>query len=171
MAGFELSSRTMYFPDLSPCNYFGFGRSERLKAVGWLAWGQPYRQRQGELSEDNFRQLLRLLKAGWEPMHFMGSHECEFCFGAEDKARRFILERYGMSIHFGAANLFVPGKDCVYAAPSMIAHYVDRHRYEPPAEFWRAARDSPDIQSDTYKAALIENGPASERWVDAVSAG
>ena len=99
----------------------------------------------------------------------MGIHGCEFCFGTEDYARRFSLERYGMRIYFGVANLFVPGKDCVYVAPSMIAHYVDSHRYEPPSEFWRAVLDCPDIQSDTYKAALIANGPVSQEWVNFVS--
>ena len=161
----------MYFADLSLCNYFGFGRTERLRAVGWLAWGHPYREQQAELPEDNFRQLLRLLRDPWEPGVFMGAHDCEFCFGAEDYARRFTLERYGITVHFGASNIFIPGKDRVYVAPSMIAHYIDKHRYEPPSEFWRAVLDCPDMQSPTYKAALLANGPSSQKWVRAVSDG
>jgi hypothetical protein len=154
----------MYFADLSPC-YFGFGRSERLKAVGWLAWGHPYRERQAELREDNFRQLLRLLRQPWEPGHLMGRHECEFCFGNEEAT----LERYGFVIYFAASNLFVPGKGCIYVAPSMIAHYIDKHRYEPPSEFWQAVLDCPDMQSDGYKEALLANGPTNEKWVRKVS--
>src|SRR5215469_3675736 len=100
----------MYFLDLSPCNYFRgiYSNTEKLKAVGWLGWGHPYPERHAELPEDNFRQLLRLLRQPWEPGHFMGAHDCEFCFGAEDYARRFTLERYGFVIDFGASNLFVP---------------------------------------------------------------
>ena len=116
-----------YFEDLSPCTYFGHfpTGAEKLKAVG----------RQTDLSESHFRQLLQLLQNPWEPGHFMGCHKCEFCFGIEDDVGRFTLQRYGLVIHFGASNLFVPGKDCIYVAPSMIAHYVEAHAYEPPAEF------------------------------------
>jgi hypothetical protein len=46
-------------------------------------------------------------------------------------------------VYFGASNLFIPGKGCAYVAPSMIAHYIDKHRYEPPPEFWRAVLDCP----------------------------
>jgi len=154
----------MYFADLSPCNYFSFGRSERLRAVGWLAWGHPYRERQAELPQDNFRQLLRLLVNPWEPLHFMGQHECDFCFGNEEAARRFTLERYGFVIHFGASNLFVPGRGCIYVAPSMIAHYMDAHDYEPPAEFWEAVLSCPEMDSATYRRALIVNGPSDPKW-------
>jgi hypothetical protein len=38
----------------------------------------------------------------------------------------------------GARNLFVPGSHQVYVAPSMIAHYIDSHEYQPPLEFQEA---------------------------------
>jgi len=155
-----------YFKDLSPCTYFGsfITSAEKLKAVGWLAWGHPYKERQTELSEAQFHQLLRLLQDPWEPGHFMGVHECEFCFDRSDSGR-FTLERYGLVVHFGASNLFAPGKDCVYVAPSMIAHYVDKHGYEPPAEFWEAVVKCPEMDSETYRKALILNGPSDDKWI------
>ena len=152
-----------YFEDLSPCAYFGHFR-EKLKAVGWLASGHLYPQRQTELSETHFCQLLRLLQCPWEPEHFLGSEACRFCLatGNYDKRRR--LERYGLVVHFGVSNLFVPGKDCVYVAPSMIAHYVDAHNYEPPNEFWEAVMSCPEMGSDSYKQALLINGPDDKEW-------
>src|SRR5436305_484224 len=56
-----------------------YAYGEKLKAVGWLAWGHPYKRRKAKLPEQRFGQLLRLLQEPWEPGHFMGSHECEFC--------------------------------------------------------------------------------------------
>src|SRR5437016_10814737 len=71
----------LFFEDLSPCMYVAssLAEGEKLKAVGWLAWGHPYKRRKAKLPEQRFGQLLRLLQEPWEPGHFMGSHECEFC--------------------------------------------------------------------------------------------
>ena len=83
---------------------------------------------------------------------------------------RHQIERDGLVVYFGATNLYVPGDGCVYVAPSMIAHYVDVHRYEPPAVFWEAVMNCPPMASETYKRALIANGPSNEDWVRAVRA-
>ena len=82
--------------------------------------------------------------------------------------RRHEIERDGLVVYFGATNLYVPGDGCVYVAPSMIAHYVDVHNYEPPAVFWEAVMNCPEMASEAYKQALIANGPANEDWVGAV---
>lgn len=162
-----MSDWNTYIEDLSPCTYFGFyfrNGVEKVKAVGWLAWGHAYTERESELSETYFCQLLRLLQHPWEPGHFMGAHECVFCFGTEEYTKRYRLERYGLVVHFGASNLFVPGEGCIYVAPSMIAHYVDAHGYEPPTEFWEAVMSCPEMGSDNYKQALLINGPKNKRW-------
>lgn len=43
----------------------------------------------------------------------------------------------------GTANFGVPAGDRLYLAPEMIAHYVEAHRYAPPAEFVAAVLASP----------------------------
>ena len=181
---------------------------EKLKAVGWLAWGHPYTRRQIQWPEARFGKLLRLLEDPWEPFHCMGSHECEFCTdeplqvsrekyrGSEEPLvtrqvvngveieciqcstphleayyRRHKIERDGLVVHFGANNLYVPADGCVYVAPSMIAHYVDVHSYDPPAVFWEAVMDCLEMGSETYRQALITSGPSNEDWVRAVQAG
>jgi hypothetical protein len=78
--------------------------------------------------------------------------------------RRHRLERYGLVISFGASNVFVPGEGVIYVAPSMIAHYIDAHNYEPPAVFWEAVMKCPEMGSDAYGQALILNGPSNEEW-------
>lgn len=85
--------------------------------------------------------------------------------------RRHKIERDGLVVHFGAHNLYVPAEGCVYVAPSMIAHYVDVHSYEPPAVFWGAVMNCPEMGSETYRQALIANGPSNEKWVRAAKAG
>jgi len=148
---------------------------EKLKAVGWLAWGHAYTVREIQLPEMRFVQLLRLLVDPWQPLFFMGSHECEFCpeeplEDLEAYYRRHRIERDGLVVHFGANNLYVPADGCVYVAPSMIAHYVDVHRYEPPVAFWEAVMNCPKMGSETYRQALIANGPSNEDWVREVQA-
>jgi len=178
---------------------------ERLKAVGWLGWGRPYTTRHQPLAETRLAQLLRLLVNPWQPVIFMGAHECEFCpeeivqaplegdEGSEEplvtreavdgieyvtwetprlKAyyHRHQIERDGIVVHFGATNLYVPADGCIYVAPSMIAHYVDVHGCEPPAVFWEAVMNCPEMSSEAYKQALIANGPSNEDWVSAVRA-
>ena len=205
MGGFS----TLFIKDLAPCLYVASSHAEgeKLKAVGWLAWGHPYKRRKVKLLEPRFGRLLRLLVDPWEPSYFMGSHECEFCpednslvafegyKGSEEPLasrqvanglelecvesqlphlegyyRRHRIERGGLVIRFGARNLFVPDKGCVYVAPSMIVHYIDVHRYEPPATFWEAVMKCPEMGSQNYRQALIESGPANEDWVRAVQA-
>src|SRR5262249_25954503 len=55
-----------------------------------------------------------------------GHHTCEFC----DRAH-------------GTANFGVPAGDKLFFSPEMIAHYVEVHRYSPPAEFIAAIMSSP----------------------------
>lgn len=74
-----------------------------------------------------------------------------------------------MVTHFGISNLFLPGKNCIFLAPSMIVHYIDRHKYEPPAEFWQAVLDCPEMRSDAYKQALLANGPSDQEWIRSLS--
>jgi hypothetical protein len=139
------------------------------------------------------------LKQPWLPGSFLGWHDCEFCaaenrsapVAGEGKGRglfpslrnlfkppapkvgypldRLVLERYGMAIRFGIANLYLPGTDCVYVAPSMIAHYIDEHHYDPPAQFWQAVLDCPEMGTPAYKEALLANGPSETRWVRSLS--
>ena len=57
-------------------------------------------------------------------------------------------------ITIGVDNLFIPGKDQVYVAPSMITHYIDSHDYQPPLEFQEAVMFSAGIRRMDYEKKL-----------------
>jgi len=73
-----------YFEDLSPWTCFEpFLPAEKLKAVGWLAWGYPFKQRQTDFSEPNFHKLLQpatLLRTATEPAVAGTSRKSETVF-------------------------------------------------------------------------------------------
>ena len=59
--------------------------------------------------------------------------------------------------------LFVPGETCLYAAPSLVAHYVDAHEYRPPEAFLRAVRACPPMKSMAYLKAIRAFGARTLR--------
>jgi hypothetical protein len=179
-----------YFKDLASCGYFsGWGSPNTFKAVGWLSRIHTYPVQRTKLSDTHFHRLLQLVEDPWQPEFYMGGHNCGLCIPGENRTRDFLfsirntrlvprslvehdrltLERYGLVIHFGISNLFLPGKNCIFVAPSMIVHYIDRHNYDPPAEFWQAVLDCPEMRSDGYKQALLANGPSDPKWTRVVS--
>ena len=50
--------------------------------------------------------------------------------------------------------MFVPADGVLYAAPSLVAHSVDAHDYQPPAEFVRAVEACPPMRSMAYLRQL-----------------
>ena len=139
-----------YYADLAPCDYFG-KPTNPLIAVGWLEAGKPYPQ--DKLRDEVFQKIMQILSKAWQPMVFMGSHQCDLC-PATVGVRFCSLQRYGLSVSFGVGNLFVPGDHRVFVAPSMIVHYIDAHQYHPPEEFCRAVLNCPEMGSLPYFEAL-----------------
>ena len=141
----------MYFPDLSPCAYFGQAETDKLIAVGWLDETHPYAQ--ADLRGPFLDKLFDLLAQPWAPMHLLGYHDCSWCgdnYSAEYNAR---------SINVGALNLFVPGEGLLYVLPSLAAHYSVTHGYTPPAPFREAVLRCPPMRSKAYFEAIVANGP------------
>ena len=137
-----------YYPDLSPCDYFGPNQSALL-AVGWLAAGQTYAR--GVVRTDFFDALVRLLVDPWQPAAHAGRAYCPFCRFTGGPTQL----RYGqLSISLGSSNLFVPDAEAVYVCPSLLAHYVDAHEYCPPAPFQDAVVACPEMRSMSYLKAM-----------------
>lgn len=113
-----------YFADLTPYAYFPASpycvQHDALN-VGWLSKGAPFES--GEV-QDGFVAALRQL----EVVNLCrGSHRCEFCEHSPG-----VLEREKA----GNGEIRVTGADgTVYAAPVLIAHYVEAHGYRPPQAF------------------------------------
>ena len=141
-----------YYPDLSPWSYFGAAEAPKLVAVGWL--DSEHTISTGESDELFMDKLIDLLVKPWAPMYLLGFAECPFCtfdtYGITYKDKKIVV---------GALNLFVPGDGFLYAAPSMIAHYILAHNYAPPQEFCDAVLRCPPMRSQEYFQAVAENAP------------
>lgn len=80
-----------------------------------------------------------------------GGHECEFCgcFGP------LFAERHGERRLLGVAEIRVFGAGGrIYAAPTLIYHYVAAHHYRAPHEFLQALRAGAKPPSREYFEAL-----------------
>ena len=143
-----------FYADLSHLAYFGEENADGLLAVGWLERSQDYAH--GSVEKDFFRKLVELLVDPWQPVRAMGFHECSFCHFTGGPRH---LSHEGTTVQLGAANLFVPADGTLYAAPSLIAHYVDAHDYAPPTGFCEAVLSCPPMRSMAYLRALRQNGP------------
>lgn len=102
---------------------------ERL-AVGWLAEGQPFPV--GD-PPDGFMKALNMVQSRNVFNITRGLHPCDFCSGPYETLPK------------GNAETRVPtARGVVYAAPSLIGHYIERHGYLLPAEFIAAVLEDHD---------------------------
>lgn len=144
-----------WYPDLSPCDYFGDELSGSVRAIGWLSRQHPYPR--GEVSAEVFERLCQLLQNPWDPaVATAGMHLCEFCrfTGGTGVAQYQGYRISGVS----ASSLFIPGEGIIYVAPTAIAHYIDAHEYCPADEFCRAVMSCPEMRSMAYLKAILGNG-------------
>ena len=142
----------MYFADLTPLMYHGDPWNTDcwhvpLLAVGWLE------REQLATHGDSPDQLLPRLRQHIEGasdaqphINFRGLHICTLCVQAEE------------SLKDSHVNLLIPGDGKVYAAPAGIVHYIESHKYLPPAEFTEAVLRCPKYGSfEFYERLLAAN--------------
>jgi hypothetical protein len=98
--------------------------------VGWLHPDYPFPQ--ADPAPDFLARLKEFAERSRESAVALGFgaaggiHTCEFCGRAH-----------------GTTNFGVPAGDRLFYSPEMILHYVEEHRYAPPAEFVAATLASP----------------------------
>jgi len=101
----------MKIEDLSVYDYMV--RNESVKAVGWL---------EGEFEKGKIdSKVIELLEKYPIKNRCRGWHSCEYCVNEEHAS--------------GNGEYWTVGKKGVYAAPSLIIHYIKEHNYLPPEEF------------------------------------
>ena len=144
-----------YFADLAPFTYLGPCSADAL-AVGWLEADHDYVR--GDVPPDVVVALERLFQHAWEPVTAKGWHDCSLC-GRQPGDGPITREIAGRRALVGAKNLLVPAGSVMYAAPSLVIHYIEDHGYKPPDEFVAALR-ALDPASDEYPAecARLWNG-------------
>lgn len=130
------------FEDLTPYTYLAEeGGSGTVLTVGWL--GRDSRFEVGEPEPGLVDSLLAL--TAFRPVNTTrGFHLCELCDRPPDAEPEPLVVPYPAAergeVLLGSAEVRVPGPDgIVYAAPTLVAHYVDRHHYRPPEAFRYAA--------------------------------
>jgi len=126
-----------YFADLTSYEYIP-GTMPMLN-IGWLSREHEYSR--GYVSFELRDELLRLLEHKENLMR--GVHDCEFC-NVESPIRVPSSDRQGF-VSLGMGEVHVRGpRGEIYAAPSLILHYIDVHEYLPPQEFLEAIRFTSD---------------------------
>jgi hypothetical protein len=98
-------------PQPEPC--FGFPEVN----MGWLDLGHPFTT--GAVSRRVLERVSELIVRSDYHMT-RGKHACPFCGNVGEE-------------RIGAAEIRVLGKQCVFAAPNLIGHYMSAHGYRPAA--------------------------------------
>jgi hypothetical protein len=120
------------YPDLSPYEYSEHDPSRKTVNIGWLGVGSMFNV--GD-SEPEFRHALLELIAHGDVNLTRGWHRCEFCDAEPGIEVPFESAQQGR-VFLGHAEVHVLGTDgVVYAAPTMVYHYVAEHGYLPPQQF------------------------------------
>ena len=149
----------MYFRDLSKYDYHNQFNEEAIN-VGWL--GQPHSFETGEVSEEFLERLWAYLR--YPVRIFRGFHTCEFC--KTNKYDCLRVKYKGEERKVGYYEIRVFSKDGkVYAAPSMILHYIMEHNYMPPEEFINAVIEAGDISNEDYYNKVLEISRGKDFWL------
>ncbi|AWM39418.1 hypothetical protein GobsT_22600 [Gemmata obscuriglobus] len=128
-----------WFPDMGTACMIAHG--DHVRAVGWLSDQHPFPT--GDTPPEflaRLKEFCRRWDEGLGPLVwdvFMGPHRCELC---------------GRCVASG--NIGVPAGGVLFAAPEMIAHYVEVHKYAPPAEFVAAVLSAPLPGTREYAVAV-----------------
>lgn len=130
-----------------------------MKSVGYLARGHEYAQ--GKVSEEVFERLFALVKlpcAGW-----FGYHECDIDSCTQGGGSGELLYKGEVLPSRCSTDIWVPGKNCLYAAPALILHYIRAHRYLPPDCFLEAVLRCPTPGSPEHLDAIQKATPDNPR--------
>ncbi|WP_233580706.1 DUF7919 family protein [Streptomyces triticirhizae] len=130
-----------YYADLSPYTR----RPESVPAgitalnVGWLSWARRYpRFARGEVPKDFVAALGSLCRDG-QRERTRGFHPCGLPHLVGERRRPVRIEVAGEEVLLGNAEVAVVAASGGWLiAPTLVHHYVTRHRYRPPEEFVEA---------------------------------
>lgn len=132
------STQAMHFEDLTPYTYCPEENEPPALNIGWLDISVPFPK--GEASKEFIERLKSLIQNRTNQTR--GFQICGFCEGLDigiDENTPFDTELYAQCHsdgRYSSAEIRVQGPDGIwYAAPRMIAHYVEAHSYKPPEQF------------------------------------
>jgi hypothetical protein len=156
-----------YYEDLSPYEYFADSEPLGLQPVnvGWLDENKPFPK--GETSLEFKARLFEFRLPKYVVHSTRGVHTCQFCNVSDHERYEQSKERYGEEAHWlsiyeekaqpmslGNGEIRVIGQSTLYAAPTLIHHYVVEHNYKPPDEFIEAVLEGPAPGSKEHETWL-----------------
>jgi hypothetical protein len=143
-----------YFDDLSVYRYIPECFRPETLNVGWLAIGHDFEKRSA--TDAFLGGLWRYCAVSVAQTR--GIHLCDFCQDSES----FVAERGGARLLLGSAECRVFSRGRIYAAPTLIYHYVAEHQYRPPDEFIEAVLEAPSPSRDYFER--LESLGLEWRW-------
>jgi hypothetical protein len=130
----------------------------RLKYVGYLSGEHSFIT--GIPFESFFDRLVGLEE---HPFWFScGDHNCDIGGCRPTKKSQVpqpTLHYRGRTLFLGDTDIYVPGEEVVYIAPSLILHYIQHHQYQPPSCFVEAVLNCPEPLSEAYCTAITRIAP------------
>lgn len=136
-----------YYDDLTP--YAETKSFTPLRNVGWLSGWRSYPK--DKTPADWAERLWEYVDHGTTPTR--GYQPCPICcrWSLQFAGRKPITEpRDGTMYQLGSRELRVFGRDGGFATPDLVIHYILRHQYRPPSEFWEALQKGPRPGSREY---------------------
>ena len=142
-----------YFADLSTYAYSRFGTDDTLN-IGWLDAAHPFPT--GSVETDAVDALWQYCKVSVAQTR--GLHQCELC--PPGPGRRYPqAERNGEKLLLGTSEIRVFGEgEKIFAAPTLVYHYVVAHDYVPPRIFIDALIATPAPPAIEYFDRLRRHG-------------
>lgn len=136
-------------PDLTP--YTGCPADDEIGlaplAVGWLQHGQEYPQ--GRPPAGFATALLPFCLDAYRVCPLPSPQPCPLCQQAVP-----VINHHGQPATLGSGELRVIGEEEIYAAPTLLYHYVTAHQYLPPEEFVAAVLSGPPAGSAEHRALI-----------------
>ncbi len=136
-------------PDLTPYKLSQADQFIGLEpvAVGFLNGRPTYPQ--GQPPAQFVAQLFQFCQPHRWVNVLPTSRPCPFCPTPVPP-----LEANGQTHQWGTAEIRVIGEEDIFAAPTLIYHYVTVHHYLPPTEFITAVLSGPAPASPEYRALI-----------------
>ena len=115
-------------------------------AVGWLRRDRPFES--GTLSPQLVQRLRAFCHPDLQVCQVRGQRPCPLC------GEQISVDVDGVMAPLGSGEIRVLGEDDIFAAPTLIFHYVTVHGYQPPRPFVDALRQGPPAGAPEHRALV-----------------
>ena len=147
----SLESSMTEFVDLSPYDYFEEYYRPTTLNVGWIS---PLGEFQKAVPSEVFTAKL----LAYTRVSVAQSRGCHYCAACPPDRQSVGFGLKGDFLAVGMAEIRVfSSTDIIYAAPTLLHHYVNEHHYCPPKEFVTAVMEMPTPPDPRYFALLSKH--------------